>query len=233
MILIGDIGPGLRLHLMTSHQRATIRADRFDPEDGMTDGNGIDTRETETEDPESPYFLDGSGDYVSDPGRLPLTISIHGDPNPIAWAAGLDIELPIYYSDDREYWRRIHREGWKPRLRGKIVSTWEPHGDSDYAFLKRVPGGEMWYDIEEGIKIFTKAADLKQALGYLQELRRNGAALTWREPGDPDDGSSMVWITQRVHGCGVPDAIAYFEEAGLVPHRDFKGMVYVPLPHLR
>jgi hypothetical protein len=218
---------------MTGRRRATIQMDRFDPEDPMTDG--IDTPDPDNpSDPESPYFLEGSWeDYEAEPGRLPLTISIHGDPNPIAWAAGLDIELPIYYSNDREYWERIHREGWKPRLRGKIISTWEPHGDPDYAFLKRVPGGEMWYDIEEGIKIFTRVADLKLALGYLQELRRNGAALTWREPGDPDDGCSMVWVAQRVGGCRVPDATPYYEEAGLVPHPDFKGFVYEPPPHLR
>ncbi|QQP89861.1 hypothetical protein IGS68_00845 [Skermanella sp. TT6] len=196
----------------------------------MTDG--IDTPDNPSN-PESPYFLDcTNGDYLAHPELFPLTISIHGDPNPIAWAAGLDIELPIYYSDDKEYWERIRREGWKPRLRGKIVSTWEPNGDWDYAFLKRVPGGELWYDIEEGIKIFTTLGDLKLALGYLQELRRNGAALTWIEPGDPDDGVSMVWITQRI-GIDSPDPTPIYEEAGLVPHRRFKGMVYELPPHMR
>ena len=195
----------------------------------MTDG--IDTPDNPS-DPASPYFLEaGSGDYRSDPGRLPVTISIHGDPNPIAWAAGLDIELPLYYSRDREYWTRVHAEGWKRRLGGRIVSTWEPDGDPDYAFLKRVPGGEMWYDIEEGIKIFTTIADLGLALGYLQELRRNGAALTCTE--DPDRGSSMVWIAQRVRGRNAPDAKPFFEQAGLLPHPDFSGFVYELPPHMR
>jgi len=60
-------------------------------------------------------------------------------------------------------------------------------GDPDWALLLRLPWGEVWFDIEEGVKLFLPAAEIARALLLLDGLRAKGIRLSG------DDGKSLVW----------------------------------------
>jgi hypothetical protein len=140
---------------------------------------------------------------------IPVTINLFGDPTTIARAFGLDIELPDVDNTDAAYWERIHAEGWKLKLYGKIADPWE-HGDSDWAKLLVYPFCEVWFDIEEGIKFRTRVKNIRATMELVYTLAKKGIDLI-----DPD-GQSRVRASQNVWGYQIPDAGPALEEAGLV-----------------
>jgi hypothetical protein len=154
----------------------------------------------ETEDFSSPFMLDlpFEVDFAGRPGEVPTCFNVFGNPTRIAWAAGLDIELPDVDSTDRAYWAEVHRTGWKQRLEGKIVSPWQ-EGDPDYAFLTRIgDAAEVWFDIEEGIKVMSRGKHTPIVLDWLATLARKGVPMTF-----PDTGRPSVWAQMRVYGAGI------------------------------
>lgn len=138
----------------------------------------------------------GRGDKVA--------VSIFGDPTAIARALGLDIVLPDPDNEDPAYWETIHADGgYKRRIEGRIADPWFD-GDPDWALLLRLPWGEVWFDIEEGIKLFLAAQEFGRALIFLDGLHANGIPL------QGEDGRSLVWVSptrfdddvmERVGGC--------------------------------
>ncbi len=138
-------------------------------------------------------------------------INIFGDPTRIARLLGLDIDLPDPDNVDPDCWLREHADGgYKRRVADKIADPWW-NGDPDWALLKRLPWGEVWFDIEEGIKLFLVAADIVHALELIDAPRARGIALS-----DENDGS-LVWVTPTRFGDGNLERIgAHMDAAGLV-----------------
>jgi hypothetical protein len=147
--------------------------------------------------------LIGRGDRV--------VMNIFADATQIARALGLDIELPDSDNDDPAYWERIHADGgYKRRIEGRIADPWL-NGDPDWALLLRLPWGEVWYDIEEGIKFFLPAAEISHARLLLDGLRAKGIDLTG------DDGRSLVWVSPTIYDTTVLERVRkHLEAAGLV-----------------
>jgi hypothetical protein len=139
-----------------------------------------------------------------------MKLTIHGDPNPIVRALGLDIELPDPDRRDAAYWERVHAEGWKSKLRGKIADTWEK-GDPDWALLLKPEWGRIWFDLEVGIVIYFSIDNLAHAVALLGKLSADGISFV------ADNGWSLVWLMP----C-LLDQLAEFaptvEAAGFVPH---------------
>ena len=117
--------------------------------------------------------LAGRGDVV--------VVNIFGDATRIARLLGLDVELPDPGNVDPDYWKHIHADGgYKPRIADKIADPWLS-GDPDWALLKRLPWGEVWFDIEEGVKLFVVAADVTHATDLIDVLRTRGLDLSDEE----------------------------------------------------
>jgi hypothetical protein len=77
--------------------------------------------------------------------------------------------------------------------------------------LLRLPWGEVWFDIEEGVKLFLAAAEIARALLLLDGLRAKGIRLRG------DDGRSLVWVSPTRFEDGVLERVrALLEAAGLV-----------------
>lgn len=149
------------------------------------------------------YSLAGRGECV--------VVNVFGDPTRIARLLGLEIELPDPDNVDPEYWRRIHADGgYKRRIAGKIADPWL-EGDPDWALLKRLPWGEVWFDIEEGIKLFVAAASIAHALELVDVLRTRGIALS------DERGRSLVRVMPtRFDDDGLDRVRAHMAAAGLV-----------------
>lgn len=164
------------------------------------------------------FSLAGCGERV--------VVNVFGDPTRIARLLGLDIELPDPDNADPEYWRCVHAEGgYKRRLVGKIADPWLG-GDPDWALLKRLPWGEIWFDVEEGIKLFVAAVDITYALELLDALRTRGIALS------DEEGRSLVWVMPTRFGDGGLDRVrAHMEAVGLV--QSFNDVVWEPPPSRR
>ena len=159
--------------------------------------------------------------------ELPVSINLFGDSTRIAQALGFDIELPDVDNTDEAYWERIHAEGWKPKLRGKIADPWEC-GDPDWAKLLEFPFCEVWYDLEEGIKFRTRVKNVRATMDIIYALASKGIALV-----DPDDGKSLVRVSQSMFGYRIPDAGSELEKAGLVAgpkHSSGDPLWYEPPP---
>ena len=100
--------------------------------------------------------------------------------------------------------------GYKLRLEGRIADPWR-EGDPDWALLLRLPWGEVWFDIEEGIKLFLPAAEISRALLLLDGLRVQGIRLSG------EDGESLVWATPTtLGGSELRRVRERLEAAGLV-----------------
>ena len=147
--------------------------------------------------------LIGRGDRV--------VVSIFADVTAVARALGLDIELPDPDNQDPAYWQQVHANGgYKRRIEGRIADTW-PNGDPDWALLLRLPWGEVWFDIEEGVKLFVPAAEISRALLLLDGLRANGICLSG------EDGGSLVTVCPTKLGRNELQRVRdRLEAAGLV-----------------
>jgi hypothetical protein len=149
-----------------------------------------------------------------------LIMKILGDPNLAVRALGLDIELPNPDADDRVYWERIHAEGWKPKLRGKVADPWEEGGDPDWALLLKPHWGRIWFDLEEGLIVYFQVENLGHAVDLLGTLSTAGVPLVW------EDGAPRVWVSP----CELMDPAAEIEPAlraaGFVP--DPRGLRWTP-----
>ena len=171
----------------------------------------------------SPFMLNlrYEWDYKGRAGEMPTCFNIFGNPTAIAKAAGLDIELPDVDNTDPAYWAELHRLGWKKHLDGRIVSPWH-EGDPDYAFLMRInDAAEVWFDIEEGIKVMSRGKYTPIVLDWIADLARKGIPMTF-----PDDNQPCVWAQIRMHGS--IDAAEVFSQYGLISdHRD---ICFVPTP---
>lgn len=145
----------------------------------------------------------GRGDLV--------VVNIFADPTTVAHALGLDIELPDPNNEDPAYWDQIHANGgYKRRIQGRIADPWLK-GDPDWALLLRLPWGEVWFDIEEGVKLFLPAADIPRALLLLDSLRAQGIRLS------DDDGDSLVRVSLTRFDDGALERVRdRLEAAGLV-----------------
>ena len=149
------------------------------------------------------------GGTLKEPGDT-IIVNIFGDATSIARALGLAIDLPDCDSTDPDYWQAIHADGgYKTRISGQIADLWF-EGDPDWAKLQQLPWGEVWFDIEEGIKLFLKASDVEQALLLIANLRQHGISLTG------DEGKSLVWFTAPVWGDDALSRVrAQLEAVGL------------------
>lgn len=129
-----------------------------------------------------------------------MVMNIFADATAVARALGLDIDLPDSDNEDPAYWEQVHADGgYKRRIEGRIADPWFK-GDPDCALLPRLPWGEVWFDIEEGVKLFLPAAEIARALLLLDGLRAKGTGPTG------DDGRSLV--------CASPTRFA----DGVLPH---------------
>jgi len=144
-----------------------------------------------------------------------IVVNLFGDATRIATALGLDIELPDCDNENPAYWERIHANGgYKRRIDGKIADPWW-NGDPDWSLLLRLPWGEVWFDIEEGVKLFLVADDVPRALLLIDSLRAKGISLT------DDTGKSLVWFSPtRLDDDTLTRARARLEAAGLVKGRN-------------
>jgi hypothetical protein len=140
-----------------------------------------------------------------------VVVNIFADATAVARALGLDIELPDCNNEDPAYWERIHANGgYKRRIEGRIADPWLK-GDPDWALLLRLPWGEVWFDIEEGVKLFLPAAEIARALLLLDGLQAKGVRLSG------DDGKSLVWASPTRFDDGVLQRVReQLEAAGLV-----------------
>jgi hypothetical protein len=150
------------------------------------------------------------GSSVSGRGDL-VVVNIFANATTVARALGLDIELPDSDNEDPAYWEQVHADGgYKRRIEGRIADPWL-EGDPDWALLLRLPWGELWFDIEEGVKLLLPAAEIARALLLLDGLRAKGTRLTG------DDGRSLVWVSPtRPGGGGLERVRERLEAAGLV-----------------
>jgi len=158
------------------------------------------------------------GSSIAGRGDL-VVVNIFADATTVACALGLDIELPDSNNEDPAYWERIHANGgYKGRIEGRIADPWLD-GDPDWALLLRLPWGEVWFDIEEGVKLFLPAAEIARALLLLDGLRANGIRLSG------DDGGSLVRVSPTRFGDDVLARVRdRLEAAGLV--QGFNGIVW-------
>jgi hypothetical protein len=150
------------------------------------------------------------GSSLTGPGDR-VVMNVFADATKIAHALGLNIELPDSDNADPAYWERIHADGgYKPRIASQIADPWW-NGDPDWVLLIGLPWVEVWFDIEEGVKLFLFAADIGLALDLLDRLRARGIALTG------EDGRSLVWVAPtRLDDALVARVRAHLESAGLV-----------------
>jgi hypothetical protein len=139
-----------------------------------------------------------------------VIVSLFGNPTRIAQALGLDIELPDPDREDPEYWERVHANGWKPQLVGKIADP-EFNGDPDWCSLLRLDFGEVRFDLEEGIKIMTELPDLPRVMELVYRLGDAGIPLK------DADGSWLVHTMASVFPTR-PEFDAGMRAASLVPH---------------
>ena len=153
----------------------------------------------------------------------PVVVNIFADATTVARALGLDIELPDPDNQDPAYWERIHADGgYKRRIEGRIADPWL-EGDPDWALLLRLPWGEVWFDIEEGVKLFLPAAEITRALLLLDGLRAKGIPLR------DEDGKSLVRVSPTRFHDGVLERVRdRLEAAGLV--QGFNAIVWEPPP---
>src|SRR5947209_1601294 len=144
-----------------------------------------------------------------------IVVNVFGNATDIARALGLDIELPDCDNQDPDYWDRIHANGgYKRRIEGRIADPWW-EGDPDWALLLRLPWGEVWFDIEEGVKLLLAASDIPRALLLVDGLRAHGIRLT------DEDGKSLVWVSpSRFDDAALQRVRERLETAGLVQGRN-------------
>ena len=79
-----------------------------------------------------------------------------------------------YYLEtgDPAYWKRIHANGgYKTHIADQIADPWW-NGDPDWALLVQTPWGEVWFDIEEGVKLFVAAAGSSGCRWQTQDFYR-------------------------------------------------------------
>ena len=152
-----------------------------------------------------------------------MVVNLFADATTVARALGLDIELPDPDNQDPAYWERIHADGgYKRRIEGRIADPWL-EGDPDWALLLRLPWGEVWFDIEEGVKLFLPAAEITRALLLLDGLRAKGIPLR------DEDGKSLVRVSPTRFHDGVLERVRdRLEAAGLV--QGFNAIVWEPPP---
>jgi len=118
-----------------------------------------------------------------------IVVSLFDEPTKIAHALGIDIELPDADNEDPAYWERVRADGgYKRRIEGQIADPWWK-GDPDWALLLRLPWGEVWFDIEEGVKLILMAQDFPRALLLLDSLRAKGIRLIG------EDSTSLVRVS--------------------------------------
>jgi hypothetical protein len=134
---------------------------------------------------------------------------VFGCPTRIARALGLDVELPDVDSRDPAYWDALRREGWKPKLRGRVADTEEERGDPDWCTLQAHAWGRVRFDLEEGVVVATTVAGLLPALDLVHGLAGRGVPLR------DADGWARVKVMQAIFGHGVPDASGALAAAGL------------------
>jgi hypothetical protein len=165
------------------------------------------------------------GSSVAGRGDL-VVVNIFADATAVARALGLDIDLPDSDNEDPAYWEQVHADGgYKRRIEGRIADPWFK-GDLDWALLLRLPWGEVWFDIEEGIKLFLPAAEIVRALLLLDGLRAKGIGLSG------EDGSSLVWVSPTRFDDGVLERVRErLEAAGFV--RGLNEIVWELPPHPR
>lgn len=165
------------------------------------------------------------GSSVAGRGDL-VVVNIFADATAVARALGLDIDLPDSDNEDPAYWEQVHADGgYKRRIEGRIADPWFK-GDPDWALLLRLPWGEVWFDIEEGIKLFLPAAEIVRALLLLDGLRAKGIGLSG------EDGSSLVWVSPTRFDDGVLERVRErLEAAGFV--RGLNEIVWELPPHPR
>ena len=141
-------------------------------------------------------------------GATRVKINVLEDATMVARALGLDVELPDVGSRDPAYWEALRRDGWKRKLRGRVLDT-EEDGDPDWCTLLAFPFCAVRFDLEEGVVVLTTVADLVPALDLVQGLAgRGGVAL--RGAGGEARVKAMPCSFRR-------DVSAAFAAAGLVP----------------
>jgi hypothetical protein len=151
--------------------------------------------------------LVGRGDHV--------IVNVFANATRIAHALGLNIALPDSDNEDPAYWEIIHADGgYKSRIADQIADPWW-NGDPDWALLIRLPWGEVWFDIEEGVKLFLVAPDIAHALELLDRLLAQGIGLTGA------DGRSLVNVMPtRLNDGSLSRIRGYLEAAGFVQGRN-------------
>jgi hypothetical protein len=139
-----------------------------------------------------------------------ITINIFGDATRIARVLGLDVDLPDCENTDPDYWEAVHAgEGYKSRIADRIADPWI-HGDRDWVKLLQLSWGEIWHDLEEGIKVFLMSRDIGEAVSLLARLRQEGIPLAG------DGYESLVWIIpQFIDGDTLLRVRRKLEAAGL------------------
>jgi hypothetical protein len=140
-----------------------------------------------------------------------IVVNVFGNATDIARALGLDVELPDCDNEDPAYWDRIHANGgYKRGIEGRIADPWW-NGDPDWALLLRLPWGEVWFDVEEGVKLFLAVSDIPRALLLLDGLRAKGIRLS------DEDGNSLVRVyPSRLDDDALQRVRERLEAAGLV-----------------
>ena len=140
-----------------------------------------------------------------------LVVNVFADATRIAHALGLNIDLPDPDNEDPAYWKLVHADGgYKQCIADQIADPWW-NGDPDWALLIQLRWGEVWFDIEEGVKLFLVATDIARGLEWLDRLRAQGIGLT------AEDGRSLVWVTPtRLDDDCLVRVRAQLEAAGLV-----------------
>ncbi|GAA0604483.1 hypothetical protein GCM10009416_47630 [Craurococcus roseus] len=145
-------------------------------------------------------------------GWMPVKVNVFSCPTRIARALGLDgVELPDVDSRDRAYWERVHAEGWKPKLRGRILDTEEERGDPGWCALLAFPFCAVRFHLAESVVVRTAVVGLWPTLDLVHGLAARGAPLR-----DAADGEALVKVMQCRFGR-VPDVAPAFRAAGLVP----------------
>lgn len=104
---------------------------------------------------------------------IPLALNWFENPTVIARAMGLAIDLPDPDCLEPGHLQWASGREWRRALAGKIDMTAEElaRHDPDRVRLKRLWGtAEAWYDLETGIVIRCRAADIHLVASTIQEL---------------------------------------------------------------
>ena len=131
------------------------------------------------------------GGSLTKPGDE-IVVNIFGDATMISRFLGLEINLPDCENVDPAYWETINADGgFKSRIADKVCDPWF-NGDPDWAKLLQLPWGEVWFDIEEGIKLYLMAHDIDKAVLLIRDLEKSGVSLHMEKE------QSSVWVQAKV-----------------------------------